>query len=260
MRSLLAALRCLTILPIGSGLAESEPVVARSRLWYPPVGVAIGLVIGSVGAGLRCVFADEQIAAALAVLVGVLITGGLHLDGLADSFDGLFARGDRERRLEIMRDPHVGSFGVTAIVLCLLIKTLAISALATGSVLVAIMIASVAGRGAILIVAGLSPYARRDGTGRIVIDAAGPADCVWALIWVVGVGVAAAGYSAAIPTLAAAFVAVCWAGLCRWRIGGATGDCLGAVTELAETASLLAAAAVSIVPTGSVSELLWRTG
>jgi adenosylcobinamide-GDP ribazoletransferase len=179
------------------------------------------------------------VSAALCLTVWVGLTGALHLDGFADCCDGLLHPSNSQRRLDIMKDPRVGSFGATGLILLLLIKVATLAALPTSSAgLLSILLAAVTGRWLVLL-AGLQPVARPGGMG---------AD------FALGMTRRIALAGAILPVVLATFegvagwlafgLAVC-AGLGlfaigRARIGGVTGDVFGATVELAETVVLLA--------------------
>jgi len=238
-QSLFIAIRCLTIVPVPGGNSANDRAIARSRLWYPLVGLAIGALLASASLTLRRSMDAALVAAAITAGLWTIVTGALHLDGLADCCDGWFARGSRERRLEIMRDPHAGTFGVAAIVLCLLLKTAALAALDVHTIIETVVAATVAGRSAILVVAPLAPYARPQGTGKVVIDASSWLDCVWALTCMAIFGAVSDWRFAAALIVLVFLVGAVIAGFCRWRLGGITGDCLGAACEITETIVLI---------------------
>ena len=174
-----------------------------------------------------------------ALLLGtwVLLTGGLHLDGLLDSCDGLFGGRTVEDRLRILRDPRAGSFAVVGGVLVLLTKFEALTALQERWT--ALLLAPVLGRWAVSLVLILFPYVRAEGVGRTMKDHARAGDLVLATTIAVAV-VAAVPEPFAAEALGAAFVvALGVAALAWWRIGGLTGDVYGAVCELSETGVLL---------------------
>ena len=176
-RAFRLAVAFLTVIPVRLGDGEvTEADLAASRFAYPVVGIAIGLMLAAWSEALRLWGIGPAPAAFLLVAAGVAITGGLHLDGLADTGDGLFLRGDASRRLAVMCDPHVGSFGVTAIVLVLLGKYAALSHATGPGRSLAVLGAATVGRTLILVAAGSSRYARLDGTGRVLIGAATPSD------------------------------------------------------------------------------------
>src|SRR5579859_6137814 len=157
-----SAVAFLTILPVAdpSGAAGER----LGRAYFPAVGAALGF-----GAGVALLLVSPFVAplagavAALAVLAGV--TGGLHLDGLADTADGLLGGRDRERRLEIMRDPRVGSFGAIALVLVLLMDVAALASITPARALLGLVVAGALSRWAMLWLVALLPYARPQGLG-----------------------------------------------------------------------------------------------
>lgn len=225
-----SALSFLTTLPVPRHATGLDRRTAR---WFPLVGLLIGILLAGL-ALLLARFFPPTVAAVLVVAVWAAITGGLHLDGLADCGDGLLPPVSRERRLEIMRDPRVGAFGVTALLLALLLKITALAALPV--MWPALLAAPIWARWLIL-VAMQRPSARPEGMGaaqqlrlspaQIALLAAPPV-AVTALAgvwhWQVWLGAAAA--------LAATL------GLLRFaeqRLGGVTGDVFGAVVEIAET-------------------------
>ncbi|MBO0684588.1 MAG: adenosylcobinamide-GDP ribazoletransferase [Candidatus Dormibacteraeota bacterium] len=231
-----AALSFLTILPAG-GRDAGQPA-SLGPAWFP----LVGLLLGGIAAGAFCgvgAVTTRTLGAAAALAALALLTGALHLDGLADSADGLLGGVDRERRLEIMRDPRVGSFGVVAVVLVLIGDWAALSAMGPLQALAALLVAAAMGRFAVIALLVWLPYARREGLG--VAARAGR----------LKPGLLIGGLAAALPLaldwrhglLAAALVALVTLGLAtlaRARIGGATGDVYGAAVELGQLVALVA--------------------
>jgi adenosylcobinamide-GDP ribazoletransferase len=243
MRRALGALRLavstLTIVPIPSRGIASPAELADSRLAFPAVGVLIGLVLAGLSELCARLGVAQGPAAFLLVISGVAVTGGLHLDGLADTGDGLFLGGGPERRLAVMRDPHVGTFGLLALVLTLLGKFAALEALADRGRGLALIEAAVVGRLAILVAAGAGDYARPEGTGRLIIEATSQRES-----WIAGVIAILTGLGLFGPLgLIAAFLAMglVWglSRLAKGRLGGVTGDILGAAVELGELVFLV---------------------
>jgi cobalamin 5'-phosphate synthase/cobalamin synthase len=243
VRAAAAALAFLTRVPVGRVTALGPHDVARGGVLFPPVGAGIGALVGGVAVGL-----DSRLtlllAAALAVAVEALVTGAIHLDALADTADGLGAS-TRERALEIMREPTIGSFGATALGLDLLVKTAALAALLDGPDPVLAAIAAFAlGRAAPLALSWALPYARAG--GGLGASLAGAARAPWlaaGLLGGIGIAVGVLGLRG-FWLVAGAAVAVVFLGLvARRRFGGVTGDVLGAAVELATTLALVAAAA-----------------
>jgi adenosylcobinamide-GDP ribazoletransferase len=220
--------------------APTEVEIAASRFAFPLVGLMIGLLLAALSAGLGRWGVGPGLAAFFLLAAGVAITGGLHLDGLADASDGLLLpRGDAERRLVVMRDPHTGSFGVVALVLLLLGKYAALTALTLHGRTYGVLGAAVVGRTLALVSAGMAPYARPEGTGRILVEATTARDATVAAFLVLVTGITVArlvGLTAAATSLGVAWLLSRFADR---RLGGVTGDILGAVVEVGELAFLV---------------------
>jgi adenosylcobinamide-GDP ribazoletransferase len=232
-----AALGLLTRLPV---VVDGEKAMARgaASAWaYPLVGVMMGVglaVITSVFLGLGI---PSGITAALILAISVIATGAMHEDGLADSADGLWGGWDKARRLAIMKDSHIGVYGVCAIALALLIRWLALSTIvAFGIHWMALIAVATLSRTSMVVLMATMPNARDSGLSQTVGLA--PTQTTWLAIGI-GVMVAVAcGYAgmilvAAIATLACGLIA-------RAKIGGQTGDVLGATQQIAELAVLVA--------------------
>jgi adenosylcobinamide-GDP ribazoletransferase len=239
LRALTAAVTLLTRLPLGKRVVVDEHDIARSLAWLPLVGVGLG---GAVALAARLVEGrlDDGPAAVLIVAAWALATGAIHLDGLADSADSLGAH-SRERSLAIMRDPRLGSFGVLALVFVILLKvTLVAAVLARGHHLWLLAIPAIARAAASAVSAGL-PYARESGTGAAMIGGGSRVErLAVALATAIVVALACARLRGLLAVGAAALVAIVVARLAQRRIGGLTGDVLGATIELAECAALVA--------------------
>lgn len=176
-------------------------------------------------------------AAGIAVALELLLTGALHADGLADSADGLAGR-TPEHALAIMRDHAVGTYGATALVLDLLLKAVALAHVEDPVAVVAVFALS---RAAPLPIAAALPYARPgEGTGR-ALAGLGPLRAVVGLGFAAAIAFAAVGIQAAAPFACLIVVTAAVAAIARRRLGGYTGDVMGAAIELTATAGLLAA-------------------
>ncbi|MCP2327818.1 adenosylcobinamide-GDP ribazoletransferase [Hamadaea flava] len=244
------ALTTFTVVPwpdrTSGGSGKPSPATAvldrraagRAMAVAPWLGALLGAVLGAVLAGLREVTA-APIAGALTVGLAALLTRGLHLDGLADTVDALGSYRDRERALRIMKSPEVGPFGVVALVLVLLLQTLT---LAQASVW-AVVAAFAAGRCAITLACARGiPSARPDGLGAFV---AGSVPRVVALVSAVAVAALAIPAVPGRPWQGPAVVALALFALLLLlrhlvrRLGGITGDVLGAATETVVTLVLI---------------------
>jgi adenosylcobinamide-GDP ribazoletransferase len=238
------ALAFLTVVPMRRfDLREGD--VARGVVFFPLVGALVGVTVALVSLGLEGVVMP-LLAAVIAVACEAGATGAIHLDGLADTADGLGGP-TRERALEIMREGVIGAFGAGALVLGLLLKTGAIAVLlAEGDTVLTLAAAFALGRAAPLATALVLPYARLEaGSGRILTETSSPLLLGGGLV-VAGVLAAAFVGLDAVPLAGGALAGTLVVGvLAWWRFGGLTGDVLGATIELATMGSLLAAAAVS---------------
>jgi adenosylcobinamide-GDP ribazoletransferase len=245
MRSAFEALRqavlLLTVIPVGRG-SDREPTeasLAAARYAFGFVGLAIGLVLAALSALEAWAGAGPLLAGFLLVAVEVALTGALHLDGLADTADGLFLPGGPDRRLAAMRDPHLGSFGACALALVLLGKTAALASLPGATRSLALVAACTLSRTFLLVAAGRAPYARSEGTGRIVVAATTRSDAIGAAITGCALGgliLPHGGLTAAISGVA---LALGLATLAQNRLNGITGDILGALVELEELVILV---------------------
>jgi adenosylcobinamide-GDP ribazoletransferase len=244
MKRVLVALRLalafLTIIPVpGDPEPPSSTDLASARYAFPVIGLLIGLVLAALSAGLDRLSAPPLLAAFLLVAAGVAITGGLHLDGLADTADGLFLPGDSERRLAVMRDPHVGTFGVVALLLSVVGKVATLATLHGRPRALALVTAAIVSRALILVVAGAGRYPRAVGTGKVIVESTTPTDALGAGILTCVVGLAIAGRSGLAAGLIGNMLAIGLTALALRRIGGITGDILGAFVELVELCILV---------------------
>ena len=242
---LMTALAFLTRLPLPAPAADRPPDLARATRVMPLAGAAIGLGGGAIYWLSGVLGLSPAIAGLLAVAATILATGALHEDGLADSADGIFAGAEPARRLEIMRDSRSGAYGVLALVLSVGLRAAALAAIAAPGAVVAAMIAAHAVARALPPAAmAWAPLARDDGLAA----SAGPAETehAWTAL---GIGAAIAvvflGLGAGlVALLAAGLMGLATIRLARARIGGYTGDVLGAIEQLGEIAVLLTAAAL----------------
>ena len=241
-RAPLAALALLTRIPLKRAPAHEPADLAIAAPAFPLIGAGIGAAVGGTAAALNSTL-TPLLAVAIALALGTVLTGALHIDGLADTADALGAR-TREHALAIMRDHTIGVYGAVALALDLLIKAAALTALLhRGEALPLMVVAGALSRSAAAALAASLPYARDGaGTGEVVTRGSLWRAAAGAVI-AVAIAVAVAGEAGAI---AAGCVAVLCAGLwvaSRRSLGGVTGDTLGATVELCEIAALVAGVA-----------------
>ena len=226
----------MTILPFRLPDDWSAGDSGRAAVWYPLVGLVIGAVTWLAWKGATFVF-PPLVAGVLALVVWVALTGGLHLDGLADCCDGLFASVTRERRLEIMKDPHVGAFGVIGLILVLLPKASALASL-TSATGFAILLAARLARWCIL-PAGLLPLARPSGMGADFASGLRRASLLLGALIPLAIAILL-GWRGLLSALAGVGAAALVLWFAKSRIGGVTGDVFGMIVEVVETVVLLA--------------------
>lgn len=240
---LVTAIGFLTRLPMPRRARMQAGDLAAAVAWFP----VVGLVVGGLAAGTRLAAGEVLSAGAatvLALAVAVVVTGGLHEDGLADTADAFGAHVDRARRLEIMRDSRLGTFGVLALVLALLAATAILAPLDARDAAAALVAGHVLARWAMLVHSVSAPNARDAGAGALLDVRPVPlaaATLATAAI-VAGVAGPAAGGAAAGVTLA---VVAAMAATTRAAVGGTTGDTHGATGKLVEIAVFAAVAAIA---------------
>lgn len=231
------ALALLTRFPVSAPGTHDAQAVGRSILWYPVVGLLVGLVLA--GISLLAGSAPDMVGAALALLAWCVVTGGLHLDGLSDSTDALIgSHGNPPRALEIMKDPAAGPMGVAAVCVVLILKFAALAAHVSAETWRPIILAPVLGRSAIIALLLTTPYVRPGGLGD-GLAAHLPRGAAWmVLIAVLGAAVIAGGVWSVVS---AGLAFVILRRLMIRNIGGTTGDTAGALVEVTEAAALVAA-------------------
>ncbi len=240
MKKLVCAIGLLTRIPVRAA-ADAE-TAGKAAYWFPLVGALIGCIYAGV-AWLGMLRLPPAAVAVLVVITEALLTGALHMDGLADTADGFGGGKTRDGILRIMRDPSIGSYGATALVLLVAWKVTALSALiAKHAALPYLVLAPALGRWTVAPLASFLEYAR---PGKAVASFVGTRELIWATL-------AAAAIAAPIGALiGVAHSFACWAALavamtlfgayCQRKIGGITGDTLGAAIEIAECVVLLVA-------------------
>lgn len=247
LRPALLAVQFLTRLPVqlADAPAPGEADVGRSVLYYPLVGLLVGAIVATVAVAATRLHLPNLPAAALALAAWVLVTGGLHLDGLADSADAWAGgRGDRQRTLDLMKDPHCGPMAVTVIVLVLLAKFAALEAVVARGHAAQLVIAPVLARTALPLLLATTPYIRPGGLGSSMSGHL-PRKAAVAVVLAVCLGLPAmVGAAGAAATVASALVFYILRGMMLFNLGGTTGDTAGATVELVETAAIAAITAV----------------
>ena len=260
MISFLAALSFLTSVPTFGHREFSQPEISNSRAYYPLVGLLIGLLLVGVEGAASQVF-PAPLTAALLLLVLVAVTRGLHLDGLMDVCDGLFGGYTPERRLEIMRDSHVGAFALVGGISILILKYGALVSLLTLGVPGkewALLLVPAFARWAMVIQLGAFSYVRGQGLGSPFHQSGAKVATLTATAAVTIAAVLLGGFGGAGLLIGLSLLA----GLLGWAmsrmLGGLTGDTYGASNEVIEAVGL--AAAVALLPRGWLGPWWWLPG
>jgi adenosylcobinamide-GDP ribazoletransferase len=240
---LLTAARFLTRLPLGAAEPLEPGALARASWAFPLVGALVGLIAAFAYAIAIGFDLPAPVAALIAVGASILVTGALHEDGLADTADGL-GGDDVATRLAIMRDSRIGTYGVLALILGVGLRAAALASIGTGAaVLAALVAAHAAGRGGMAVALYTLPAARSDGLGALAGQPE-PATVAAALGLAILLVLLTLGFAPGLVALAPAAIAMTAIGeIGRRRIGGQTGDVLGAIEQGGEAATLIAAAA-----------------
>lgn len=235
------AVSFLTRLPLGTSSLTAARL-SRAAAWFPAVGLLVGGVMGGTHA-LANLTLSPVVATVLALLAAVLVTGGFHEDGLADTADALGAHTSRERKLEILRDPRVGTYGALALVFAVALPVALLAPLGDERFLRAALVGHVLGRWSTLPQSLLLPAARPDGSGALVRVGWGgliAGSCVAVATALVAGGLAAG--TVALGVAVAMTAAGAWVSV--RGLGGVSGDTFGAVNKLVELAAYAALAAM----------------
>lgn len=237
MKRCLAALSFLTVLPL-PGVELDDDDIGGALPWFSLVGIIIGgATVGAVWVLLT--FLPPWPVGTMAVIIMIACSGGLHMDGLADTADAFFSARPRERMLEIMRDSRIGTMGVIAIVVVFMLKLSCLTELSSGQFFLALLVAPVAGRSAMVFNVSLLPYVRDTGLAKLFFEKKERWHMlitIWILFVVCGTLMGLFGLIVATTSCVAS---AAWGIYCLRKIGGATGDTLGACCEVAETVAIL---------------------
>ena len=248
MKDLVGAVTFLTRIPLPVP-TQTEP--ARSVPWFPIVGAGIGALVAAVYAAATEVM-PTLLAAVLAVTVGIVVTGALHEDGLADTVDAFGGSHTPERTLQILADPHIGVFGAVAVTLSVVTRITALAALDAWTAAAVVPAAHALSRAAAVTLLSVTPPAKTTGLGHGTRPSAGRG------LATVAVAAAIAGVLLGVWAVPAALLAAFSVWLFRrWslrRIGGSTGDVAGATEQLTE---ILVVAAAAALVTSQANPVWW---
>jgi len=240
-RNFLAAAQFLTRVPIR---LRSAPDLAAAVPWFPVVGALIGAVVGLVAAGLTEVV-PASVAAAVAIIVGLLITGAFHEDGLADTADALGGM-TPERRREILKDSRHGSYGVAAMCATIVLRIICVASLGPAASFAGLVAAHTLGRGAAVAAMVTGRPAPHEGLGADYTRELSPRSAAVGVLAALAIGALVGGWWVGPLALAVALGAAAVIRLAHRAFGGVSGDLLGAVEQVGECLVLIVVSGLAL--------------
>lgn len=255
MNSFLVGLQFLTRIHIARQTVWTADAFGRSTRFFPLVGLVLGICYALAAWLLVYFIGMRTLTAVLLLILPLLLTGGLHADGFMDTADGVFSGRKRERKLEIMKDSRVGSFGVVSFVLLMFLQFALLLDMHPFLLVPALFIMPIIGRMAMVLAIACFPYARADGMGKTFADMADRKTIVTASVMTV-VFVLPCGLLASVALMLGILFALLFCRAMTTTLGGVTGDVYGAVTVLTETLVLAIFSLASI--NSDVWGILWR--
>jgi adenosylcobinamide-GDP ribazoletransferase len=239
MKGFVTALQFLTVIRVSRSHDMADAHVGRSMAWFPIVGLVIGLILAGVRF-LLIVILPPSIVDVLVIVTLVIVTGALHLDGFADTVDGLAGGGERERILAIMKDSRIGSFAVAGLTLLLLVKVFALVNVPMEVKMRTLIVTPLLGRWSTVLLASSFSYARSEqGTGEVFTRYAGKRETVIATVITFFAVTALFGVPGIVIVATSVVLTLLFGLYFRRRIGGVTGDIMGASCELTEALVLV---------------------
>lgn len=245
MKELILAIQFLTRIPINVSIETRENSFAESVVWFPIAGLLVGVFNALVFWGASQLL-PGVFSIVCAVLANVLITGGLHVDGLADTCDGIFSARKKERMLEIMKDSRIGTNGTIAVVFDILVRIALLSSLAQEKVLWVLILAPVTAKAILPLIMKISVYARAEGMGGLFLGKQKWIRTIIAFLIGVTAAFGALGLNGLLCFFSALLIAFLFRSYMYAKLQGMTGDTIGATNEVVEMVFLFSAA------------LLWR--
>lgn len=237
MKQFLIALQFLTILPIKIKSEIKEKDFGNSLLYFPVIGILIGLVL-CIPVLLLSVL-PNIVVGVIILIMSIVITGGIHLDGFADTCDGFYGSKPKEKILEIMRDSRVGTMGVVGVVCLLLLKFTLIVSIPREMLWKVLIMMAVFARWSQVLACYMSEYARKEGKAKYFIEHAGKKDFFVGILLTSGSFFLLIQIKGIILFFISMFPILLFINCIKRKIGGMTGDTIGSVSEIAEVLILL---------------------
>ena len=244
--SFLTAIAFLTTLRVPRRIGIGSGDMSRAASLFPAVGIIIGLILAGAYWILIRILPAEPVSAIIIVL-GVVLSGGAHLEGLADTCDGIGGHKDTEARLRVMHDSRSGAFGIIGIVCLLLVKYAALSTIPDSLVIAALLIMPVISRWTMVYTIFAHPYARPAGLGRTIKEGLGRGKFAIATVTTVAavigltawIGIPLFYLAGPLVMLGVWLVALAMSAYLKGKLSGLTGDTYGAINEVAEVSALI---------------------
>lgn len=234
----LAALRFLTIIPLPGRRETSPEELGRSIVYFPLVGVVIGLILAGLNWLLGFVLPSAVVNVLLVVSL-VVISGGLHLDGLVDTGDGIGGQKTVEERWQVMKDSRAGAFGIIGVCLLLLVKYVALNSVPARWLMPTLLLMPVVSRWAMVYAVFAYPYAKPSGLGKVFKQGASLPRFTIATLITLAVAVILVQLSGLMIMFGVWIIAMAVASYLKGKFGGLTGDTYGAINEIAEVCVLI---------------------
>jgi adenosylcobinamide-GDP ribazoletransferase len=239
VKNFLQALSFLTILPVGHPPLSEKKELARTMAFFPLVGLIIGLIL-AFGYYLFSFLFSGALVLWLTIGLLAFLTRGLHLDGFADTMDGLGSGGPREKVLEVMRDSRIGAFGVIGLILLIGAKYLALDQIPSLSLPPTLILMAVMGRNAMVLVCYRSPYGRSgEGLAKPFLENLSTREVLVSSALTLGIAFVLIGVKGIAIFLGIGLFSLGYRLFFLRKLGGVTGDILGAANELVELLCLL---------------------
>jgi adenosylcobinamide-GDP ribazoletransferase len=235
IKQFLAAVQFLTICPLPASIKIDEQMLGRSVTYFPVVGILLGAAAACLDYGLTYIL-PLPVVSTLVVIFMIAVSGALHMDGLADTADGFFSSRPRRQMLDIMRDSRTGPMGVIAIVCVLILKITLLTSVPQSAHWWVLLLTPFAGRSALLVMMAVIPYARKEegGLAAIFYTHRSRYYLIWVMIALATIGWLVSGWAGLTAGLASFVFGLLLTAYVHTKIGGFTGDTLGAACELTE--------------------------
>ncbi len=236
MKPFFAALQFLTVVPLPQGWSGDQRALSKSVTFFPIIGLLIGISAAAIDIVLNALL--PQLPASVIVVIYLMaVSGGFHMDGLADTADGFFSSRPRDKILDIMRDSRTGAMGVMAIVSVFVLKVSLLAGIPSPLRVSTLILMPVAGRCALTVVMTILPYARQEGGLASLFQSSRSWHQIpWVLVVLIASSWIAVQWTGIVAAAFSVFVMLAFSAYSRQKIGGFTGDTLGAACELTELA------------------------